>query len=322
MLKLTNLSDADSTLEKFGHSTAAIEELLDGTDLDGIELIRWNNTDEHIIPRQRVVGIHLPFWPSWVDFWRNDKASLLRQFGNEENIRGYYMAAGREEFIANYRAAFLEAAERGAQYVVFHIGHAELEDVYTYRYHYDDEAVINAAIELLNEILSGFSLPYHLLLENLWYPGLTFLKPQLAERLLTGVNYERTGFVLDIGHLINTNIDLKTAEEAVSYCLRAIENLGPLKAAIKTVHLNGDLSGDYVKAAIANPQYRAADDLSQRIFDAMHHVSKIDRHVPFTHPGVRALLAAADPDYLVYELVSRTKEELRTLIKKQNAALK
>ncbi len=322
MLKLTNISDADTTLEKFNHSTAAIERLLKETCLDGLELIRWNQTEEHVIPKDKVIGIHLSFWPMWLDFWRGDKAELLRQFGSEENIRGYFLADTKEAFIANYRREFIEAEERGAQYVVFHVGHAELEHTYTYRYTYQDAEIISATIDLLNEILDGLPVHYHILLENLWYSGLTFLQPHLAESLLKKIHYDRLGFVLDIGHLINTNIELKSETEAVQYIKKVLHNLGDLKSHIKTIHLNGSLTGAYVKESMARPQYRKEDDFYTRLFSAMGHVGKIDRHVPFTHPAIKEIIDDVGPSYLVYELASKTMEELKAMILAQNQALK
>ena len=51
-----------------------------------------------------------------------------------------------------------------------------------------------------------------------WWPGLTFENPGDTQALLTQVHYEKKGFMLDTGHYLHTNLDLRDQEEAVD-CL-------------------------------------------------------------------------------------------------------
>ncbi len=81
---------------------------------------------------------------------------------------------------------------------------------------------------MINEILKGLRIGYTVLFENHWFPGLTLLNRGEAQRLLDGVHYPHKGFVLDIGHLMNTKARIRTEEEAVAYILgRAGRPRGP-----------------------------------------------------------------------------------------------
>jgi hypothetical protein len=321
MLKLTNICDDPWTLEKFNNDVGVITEFLDSRGLDGLELIRWGHGQGGPIPYDRVVGKHLSFWPIWLDFWRGNRAELLWQFGNDEAIQQYYNAGSLDEFIANYRRELMDAADLNVQYVVFHVSHVQLEHCYTGQYTYSDAEIVDAFAELLNKILDGINGKFAVLLENHWYPGLTFLDGELANRLLGAVKYPNKGFVLDIGHLMNTNPDLSNEEQAVDYMLNVLGKLdASTRAAIKTIHLNSSLTGSYVKTA-ADTGYDPSGSFVDRLIRAMHHVGRIDRHAPFLHPSITGVIDTVKPEFLVYELSAATLGELEQAVDEQNNAL-
>ena len=64
------------------------------------------------------------------------------------------------------------------EYLVFHVSDCSMIESMRREYHYTDEQVADAVIELLNS-LEIHGQPW-LLLENLWYPGLTMLRPETA----------------------------------------------------------------------------------------------------------------------------------------------
>ena len=84
-------------------------------------------------------------------------------------------------------------------------------------------------------------------MENLWWPGLTMTRPEITERLLAQVHYPRKGIMLDTGHLMHTNLDLSTEEEAIDYVLEQIGKHGKMVSYIRGMHLNQSLTGSYVK---------------------------------------------------------------------------
>jgi hypothetical protein len=321
LLKLTNLSDDPWTLSKFDNSTCKIENFLDTHGLNGLEIISCDKSGTAIIPKSRIMGNHLLFWPIWLDFWKSDKKELLRQFGDEKSYEEYYCCKSKNEFVENYRRALIEAENMGAKYVVFHVCHVQLEHCYNYKFTYSDSEVVDTFIEMLNEILDGLHIRLSVLFENHWFPGLTFLDKKQADKLMSGIHYPNKGFVLDIGHLMNTNLELSSEEEAAFYILKVLKALGDTAKNIKTIHLNSSLSGKYVKNSIKNSVYNAEDSYINRLLCSMTHVGKIDTHIPFTHPSIKKVIEYVNPDFLVYELMTNSLEELTKYVDIQNRAL-
>lgn len=321
MYRLTNISDDPWTMGKFGGSPAAVEAFLGRTGLDGLELIRWGGAEE-ALPEVKIVGRHLSFWPTWLDFWRGDRAELLRQFGGEQQIKQYYRAATMEEFIENYRRELEDAETLGARYVVFHVSHVELEHSFNYRFTYSDSEIAEAFAGFVNRVLNGKRYGFEVLMENHWFPGLTFLDNGVARLLLDGVNADKKGLVLDIGHLMNTNTALESEPDAVRYIMDTLEKLDePVRRAIRAIHLNSSLTGQYVRAAVGNVPPAPAGGYRERLLQAMEHVGRIDRHKPFLHRSIGAVVECVRPEYLVYELAADTLEELEGYVMAQNGAL-
>ena len=102
-----------------------------------------------------------------------------------------------------------------------------------------------------------------LLYENLWWPGLTLLNPRLADHLLSGTHHQRTGLLLDTGHLMNTSTNLATEDEAVRYVRRVVRGLGGLRTSIYGMHLHRSLSGAFVRRRMAEAE---REDLQPRGF--------------------------------------------------------
>ena len=310
--KLLSLSDDPWSLDKLGGPEEARKALKENG-FDGIELVRWH--DPQPLPDVTVVGRHMPYWPTWLDFWRGNEESLLRQFGSMDNVRTYYGAASREEFVSQRRAELEEAAAMGAQYTVFHVSHAELEHCYNHAFTYSDEDIVRAFIEFINEATEGLSKGPALLFENHWFPGLKLNERRLAELLMTEVKYPNKGFVLDTSHMMLT-AGVKTEPEAVDAILEYIDALGDMAEHIRTVHLNS--------AAGAQPldgQYNADADFESRLMDAFRFVGSMDPHKPFAYDGIRHVLDTVRPDFLVYELAFKTRDELLSIVEEQDCAL-
>ena len=53
----------------------------------------------------------------------------------------------------------------------------------------------------------------------------------------------------------------------------------------------------------------------------IRHISKIDRHVPFTDPSIKRIVDFINPQYLVYEFITDSFKELEQYIETQNRAL-
>lgn len=320
MKKLVNFSTCKSDLDRFNNEKEKIRQFMKSINVDGIELIGVCYLDENIMPCELIESIHLRYYPTWLDFWRGDKKEVLRQLKNEENIKMTYGGMTKQAIVEDYRKEIRKAEEFGASYMVFHVSHVQLEHVYNYDFTYTDEEVVDATIELVNEIFKDFPCTIPILFENLWWPGLTMLDKSLVKKLLDEVKYEHKGLMLDTGHLINTNLDIKTENQAIDYILEKIENLGELKDYIKAIHLNYSLSGEYTKNKIVeykkNPP--TFEEMYTRIFD---HVLSIDQHMPFTSKRVQEIVNAINPEFVVYELITNSPCQLAKYVDTQNNAL-
>ncbi|WP_171904640.1 TIM barrel protein [Sporolituus thermophilus] len=315
MIQLCNLSTYEDDLRTFDRDGKILHNFLHEHDLAGLELLIDQPWEERIVPRHLIKGVHLRYWSNWLDFWLGDRQQLVLQFGNEANIVKHYGGADRAILVENYRAEIQKAIATGAEYAVLHVSNARFGELFTYDFGYSDEQVINGTIELVNAVMDGIKSNITILFENLWWPGLTLCDAKLAARLLEKVNHPYKGFMLDTGHLMNTNTALRTQQEGINYILATLKKLGELKEAIQGIHLHSSLSGKYVLRTI-----KTADGSfdKNRI---MAHILQIDQHRPFEHPDVHRIVDYIQPRYLVHEFTFRCRAELSQYISTQQAAL-
>ncbi len=322
MLKLLNFSVDPWDLDKFGNNADRMEAFLDRHGIAGFEMIQYANWDDCAVPKSRIVAAHSCFWPSWLDFWREDRDSLMRQFGDEATCREYYGFDSKSELVGYYRQSLDRAQAAGVKYVVFHVSHAEMEHAYTYGFPYGDEEITDAFIDMMNEIVGGSIYDFDIVFENHWYPGLTLLDRGVAEKLINGFKHPRKGFVLDIGHMMNTDLELTSESEAADYIADKLKSLGSLARMIKVVHLNSSLTGEYVRQVIKEESaYNPTLDFKTRHSLLYKHISMIDTHQPFMDPSIRRVIELASPDYLVYEFCVETLPELEHCVMSQNGVM-
>ena len=309
-----NLTTSSCDLDRFSSREELIE-LLDG---DGIELICYEEDTRGIVPKERVNGLHMNCLPFWVDFWKGDLASCVREFDNMETVRAVFGGDNPEALLRHYRKDLENAGRYGAEYMVFHVCDGSVEETFTGRSRHTDAEVIDAAAELLNELFRDVQDGPWLLLENLWYAGLTFTDPEMTARLLERVRYPKTGLMLDTGHLMHTRHELRTQEDAVRYVHEMLDLHGDLADRIRGVHLNKSLSGARIAETPAHPPKLRATypERSEQLF---YYVFSVDLHQPFTAAGVPDLIERIRPDYLTFELISNDLNEHRALLKEQRA---
>ena len=312
MYKLLSISDDPWTIERLG-GQEAVAAAVQENGFDGIELMRWH--DPLPVPGVRVFGRHMPYWPTCLDFLRGDERELLRQFDSMDNARQYYSAASRDDFVRQRRAELEEAAAMGAQYAVFHVTHAEMEHCYTRRFTYSDAEIVQAFVDLINEVTEGLRAGVTLLFENHWLPGLKLTDRATAEALMTGVKYPHKGFVLDISHMMLAE-EVKTEPDAVDAILKNVECLGDLAKSIRAVHLNSTTG-----AQPPDMRYPADAPYETRMAEAFRYVGNMDPHKPFLYDGIRRVLEAVNPKYLVHELSFKTPPELLGAVRKQDGAV-
>lgn len=221
-----NLTTSYEDLNRF-ESRADLLDLMHG--FDGVELMQFEDDIRGIIPKERVIGLHMGYFPYWIDFWNGDLESVRKEFDTLEAAYQYYGGNDRSAIINRYRKDLEYAHRWGAEYVVFHVSEAAIAETFLLDYRHTDEEMIDATIELLNELFADEDGSVALLMENLWQPGLTFLRPEMTRRLMDGVKYPNKGIMLDTGHLLHTNLKLRTQEEGLAY----IHMLTPTKVGAK-----------------------------------------------------------------------------------------
>ncbi len=319
MLKLMNLSTYNYDVERFDCSKHNLVNFLRKNKMDGIELLHPIGFKENIIPAEVVKGVHLKYYPTWLDFWNNNTQELLKQFKSLGIIEKYYGGIDRQIMIEHYKKEIRKANEINAEYVVFHVAHVQEKHTYDYDFTYTDEEVIDAAADLINEVFDGIETNVKLLFENVWWPGFTMLSYNNACRLLNEVKYSNKGFMLDTAHLMNTNLQLKSEKQGIEYIINTIKNLGELKDLIKGIHLNCSLSGEYVMKKINSTRGKEFN-LNPMDEEVFMHVFNIDNHKPFKDTSVKKLIDFIKPEYIVYEFVANSIKELEEYIQTQDVA--
>ena len=270
--------------------------------LDGLELIADPDDLPENTPLSLVAGYHMIFYPDWVDFFRQDKAALLRKFGSLEFAEGFYRCKTPEDMIELYRKDLALALRLGAPYAVFHVSDVSLEEGYTYRWEHTDYEVMDAALEIINEILRDVEPTFDFLVENQWWPGLTFTEPEKTDYLLSRINYPRVGIMLDTGHAMNTNWSIKNQRDGVNYILSLIEKHGELSKSIRGMHFHQSLSGAYCRKNVGRLPENLPVDYYERFSKNYSHILQIDRHRPWTTPDCVRILDRVQPEYLTHEL--------------------
>ena len=301
--QLTNFPLYNGCSKEYGGMAGVVADYCGELGLDGLEVI-WDHAPytEELPPEEAVVGHHLLFWSNWVDYWRGDEEALMSEFGDKELIRDYYHGETREDMVNLYKTDLQRAIDLKAEYVVFHVSEVSLRECFTYDFKFTDEEVVDASVELANAILADTDFKGAFLVENQWWPGLTFTRPEVTRRLLDGIDYESKGIMLDIGHLMSTNTSLRTQKEAADYVTRMFDAHGDLGEYVRGLHLHKSLSGEYVESR----GYVVPDDLTGSYWDQFSrtydHILQIDRHEPWDDPVVGSLVRYLNPEWVNHEL--------------------
>lgn len=133
------------------------------------------------------------------------------------------------------------------QYLVWHVSEANVQEIFTYNFYYNDRQVLLATSEVFNEVAKIIPDNVLILFENLWWPGLRLNSMENVVYFFEKLKHNNVGIMLDTGHLMNTNINLTSELEASIFIKDIVNNLGSFMSLIKGVHLNCSLSGQYQK---------------------------------------------------------------------------
>lgn len=312
-----NMTTSSEDLDRFANREELLEQM---NGFDGVELMQFEDDARGILPKERVIGLHMGYFPYWLDFWNGDMNAVVRELDSMENAWQIYGGADRSAICSRLLGDLECAHHWGAEYVVFHVSDATVAESFRLEYHHTDEEVIDATVELLNEVFAQEDGGTALLVENLWQPWFTFTRPEMTRRLLDGIRYPNKGIMLDTGHLLHTNLDLRTQEQGLQYIHSLLDDHGELCRHIRGVHLNQSLTGEYCKQT-----QRSLPDLSgpyaERCGKMFWHAFAVDKHLPFTCPGVDRLVERIAPEYLTFEFITENRSQHREYLAAQRRAL-
>lgn len=292
----------------------------DKYNFDGFELIKYTDSDETDI-KDDIIGYHMRFFPSWLEFYMGDLQAIYDELQDDKYFKS--LCGGvkdKQELIDYYKKELRIAKNLNVKYVVFHATNVKITESFTYDFKYSDFEVLRQVIKIINEIFTD-EYDFKLLFENLWWSGLHLTSKNEIEYLLNNINYKNVGFILDTGHMINNNIEIKNSQQAVDYILQNLKNIGEYKNYIYGMHLNYSLSGEYVKSTIE--KYKEKNFDINRVMDSIYtHISLIDRHKAFTDRGIiKIIKSLPNLEFLVFELIGKDEKEYEELVKIQNDIL-
>lgn len=285
--------------------------------LDGLEVLEAGADEAGVIHPDDVLGVHLRYWSGWMDFWNANEKRLEEEYLTRENWEQVYGGSTREALVDAYRQNIRFANTMKPEYLVFHVSECTMaESMYRKDYYYSDEEVCDAVIELLNRVVDEIEGEPWLLLENLWYPGLTMERPEIVKRLVDGIRYNKVGVMLDTGHLMHTNTELKTPDEAVDYIHSILDRYEDLYF-IRGIHLHQSLTGKKAKACMKNWK-RIDGTYPQQMWEVMTHIFQIDTHRPFCSYRIGELFSRLNGlEFVCLEQITATREENEMYLKEQ-----
>lgn len=299
------------------NSSNQLRNFLKNVDIDGLEIIRCGGSKA--IQPDMVTGVHLPFFNFWMDYYNKNEKRVLREFGDSKVARKFYQYEPDE--LHKYFLEDLEFANIHSEYAVFHVGDISNLDYLTKTYYYTDEEVLESSAKIINKMLDNSNFSKWLLFENLYFPGLQFNDIQLAKKFLSSIKYEKIGFMLDIGHLMNTNTSIKTEDEGWEYVEKVFRDFGSLKDYFKGIHLHVSVSGEDRERLQKNPP-KLSKNFHKRFEEIYSYVSKIDQHEISTSYLARKIIDTISPEYLVLEYKATKRDEIEEKAIKQMKNLK
>ena len=294
-------------------SGKTLDEFIKSLGLGGVELMVYKNIPYFQSFVGYAVGVHLNYWPMWMPFYKRNKQILEKYFSTKEELMNYYGSTYYEGWLKTIRQNIASALQEKPEYLVWHVADCEFDECYTFNFRHSDEDVLLSAARVFNRVADQIPEDVAVLFENLWWPGLRLTDKEKVKLFFNAIKRKNVGIILDTGHLMNTNPELKTEEEGIEYVCRTIENLGEYASLIHGIHLNLSLSGEYVKTF--KREYPQNANLEERY----KHIIKIDQHRIYTNPKVQKIIDLVKPDYLVHELAYNDFIDFEAKIRAQKA---
>lgn len=324
MKEIINISGYSVDLERYNNSWEEVRRFVKDMECSGVELLMGGEYDE-TIPRDLISSVHLPGWLGWVRLWREPESVPAKCDPIKQAY--YYGAATPDALIRTFCDNLEKAGKLGAVYAVFHITHIELDEFFTRNHRYSYHEVLSSAASFLNAVCRNYpggEPPVTIGFENLWWPGLTFLSQAEVDFFTEQLEFNNWIFVLDTGHMMNAG-DIRTEQDGIVYVISALDGLSERTIRrIRSVHFQCSTSGAYQREHFFREPPSGFSSLSygDQISLLMPMVAKLDEHRPFLNPWCKRIIDMINPDYLVHEFLSRTRDEFQEKIMAQKNTLK
>lgn len=322
--ELVNFSIYEYDLQKFDNDWNNLRNLLKKHELDGIELLVNFEEVPAGIPADLVISVHLPSFMGWYRLWEDENFKIPEEIP-DESVKYFYGGYSREEIISNFCDCLSYASILEPAYGVYHAAYTEISSAFEKAQPYSDREILKANAEFLNEVASRFpggEPPFDIYIENLWYPGLTFLNPDAAAGFIDKLEFKRWKLLLDTGHLMNATGSCNDEEGAIDKVLELLERLDEeIIERINGIHLQLSTSGNYQNETEEPENYHkmALDEKYACIYELLKNV---DQHRPFSSDRCREIVDFISPCFITHELPGMTAGEIDDNIGRQIKALR
>ncbi|MBN2734063.1 MAG: hypothetical protein JXQ82_04295 [Methanomicrobiaceae archaeon] len=317
--ELMNFSIYDFDLFKFGGSWDNVRNLIDFLDLDGLELLVNFDPVPDTIPRDIVKAVHLPSFMGWVRVWDDEKFMVPEEIA-DESVKYFYGGRSRDQIVSNFCECLTNASSLNPAYGVFHATYTEVDSAFSTEQLYSDREILSATAGFLNEAASYFpegEPPFPIYIENLWYPGLTFLNSDNILEFMDLLEFKRWKFLLDTGHLMNATKDCNDEEKSIDKVIECLEKLdSDIIKNTDGIHLQLSTSGDYQKTA-TEPGCYSEISFDEKFIHIMGHLKKVDEHRSFSSEKCRDIVEFVSPSFITHELQAKTAAEIESMFSLQ-----
>lgn len=293
-----------------------VYEVLKGEGVTGIETIIGDHLPLKSYEKYPVRGVHLLYYPTWFEFWREDRAKVREDFYNEEGVLNYYRSLEKNILLETFKKQFEDAKEIKAKYLVFHVSHVRPKDIFTFNFDYTSMEVLDETLKIVNEVFKGDG-PL-LLFENLPWPGLTLKNYELTKYFFDRVEYKNKGFLLDLSHIICTEKSIKNFLEADEYIQNKIKELKELNEFIYGVHVNAIDFKNYLEQDFSEEIKAWSDgDRNEKFKVEWEHIKNIDPHKIYKGDLKSILTMLPNLKYINLELNFPSLDYLEAIVKEQ-----
>lgn len=319
-----NFSIYEYDLKKFDDSWDNLRRLLKRLQIDGLELLVNFEEVPKGIPTDLVTSVHLPSFMGWYRLWEDENFSVP-EYIPEESVKYFYGGHSREELISNFCECLSYASVLKPEYGVFHAAYTEIDTAFQKTQPYSDHDILKGTAEFLNEVASRFpggEPPFDIYIENLWYPGLTFLNPDAALDFIGQLEFKRWNLLLDTGHLMNATRSCCEEEDAIDTVLEVLGRLDEeVIDRIDGIHFQLSTSGNYLNE-MKEPENYSTMILDEKYACIYELLRNVDQHRPFSSARCGEIVDFVSPHFLIHELQAKTALEIEEVISQQVTAFR